>query len=935
MRMWTRSGTAARRAVLAGSAVVAATLVAPVAPSFAGTAPTTHASPTAHAAKPAKAAAGPAAGPGASGALPAVYPVPRSMTRDGSPIPIPRTVTLVVGAGTDPSALATVRTVLLGAGATRLVTVTDTGAPAPAPGPLTVYVGGPGENARSASALAALGIGGTAGLPAEGYVLGIGKVRGGAAAVLDGVDATGTYYAAQTLRQLVEHTGHGARFAGVAVRDWPSMATRGVVEGFYGSPWSTADRLSQLDFYGANKMNTYVYSPKDDPYLRARWRDPYPPDQLAALTQLVRRATADHVTFTYALSPGLSVCYSSAADEQALVAKFDSLWAIGVRSFAVPLDDISYTTWNCAADQARFGTGGGAAGAAQAYLLNEVDRDFIATHPGAQPLELVPTEYYDSSASPYKSAIAQDLNADVVVEWTGEGVIPATITAAQAETAAQVYGHKILLWDNYPVNDYTDSQLLLGPYVGRDPGLAGTVVGVTANPMIQAEPSKIALFDVADFAWNSPAYDPATAWQAGLAAFAGGDPRTVAALTAFAEVNYQAQDLDLPQAPALSARFAAFWKAYDSGSATAAGALATALTALRDAPATLTAHLDDPAFLSEAQPWLAATTDWGNATLTALDMLTAQRRGDGARAWADRLRLPGLVAAAQSHTYLSEGSAVTVTVGQGVLDTFVRAALNANATWMGTWPQPLAQTSLTAYEDYTPGDMVDGDPSTFFWSDSAPNPGDYVGVDLGTARPVDGVDVRMAKPSSPDDYLHAGRVEYSADGVHWTDAGAFSGTTEVKAAFPAGTSARYLRLVDTGSQINWVVVDEFAVLTPARLTVTGAPAPAAGSSLADAADGDLDTAYTAASAPAAGDALQVALPATTALSAVVVAQSGATPATGTVQVLCDGRWVGVGRLRGGYTRLAAGGLRADAVRLLWAAGSTAPTIEEIVPVPAS
>lgn len=254
---------------------------------------------------------------------------------------------------------------------------------------------------------------------------------------------------------------------------------------------------------------------------------------------------------------------------------------------------------------------------------------------------------------------------------------------------------------------------------------------------------------------------------------------------------------------------------------------------------------------------------------------------------------------------------------------------------MGAQPQPLAQTSMTAYEDYAPGDMVDGDPSTFFWSDNAPNPGDYVGVDLGTVRTVDGVDVQMAKPSSPDDYLHAGEVEYSADGVHWSDAGPFSGTTEVTMSFPAGTSARYLRRVDTGSQINWVVVDEFTVLTPAQLAVTGAPAAAAGSSLANAADGDLDTAYTAAAAPAVGDALQVTLPTTTTLSAVVVAQSGTTPATAAVQARRAGHWITIGRLHGGYTRISAAGLRTDAIRLLWATGSTAPTIEEITPIPAN
>lgn len=920
MRKRERTGRVARRATLAGAAVVAAALVVPATPGFAATATSSGG------------ASAQTRTAGTDG-LPAVYPVPRSMTRHGVAVAVPRTVTVVAGATTDPSALSTVDTVLRGAGVTKIVTVGDSAAPKAAA--LTVYVGGTDENALTAAAVSGLGIDGTSGLAAEGYVLGVGHEQGRAVAVLDGVDAAGTYYAAQTLRQLVEHQGGHAELPGVSVRDWPSMPTRGVIEGFYGSPWSTADRLSQLDFYGANKMNTYVYSPKDDPYLRAQWRDPYPADQLATIKQLVDRATADHVTFTYALSPGLSICYSSAADEQALVTKLDSLWSIGVRSFAIPFDDISYTTWNCAADQTKFGTGGGAAGTAQAYVLNEVDKDFIAAHPGAQPLETVPTEYSDTASSAYKTAMANDLNQDVIVEWTGDGVIPATITAPQAQAAASVYDHKILLWDNYPVNDYVNSQLLLGPYVGRDPGLGSALVGITANPMIQAEPSKIALFDVADFTWNSAAYNATTSWNASLAAFGHGNPAAVAALHAFADVNYQAADLNLPEAPVLSPEIAAFWKSFDAGHTAAALKLAVALTALRDAPAVLRADLGDQLFLTEAQPWLDATKDWGDATLTALDMLVAQREGDGARAWSDRQKLPALVSAAESHTYVSEGSTVTVTVGKGVLDTFVNDAMSANAAWMHLAPKPTGQSSMAAYSGNTPSNMVDGDAATYFWSAAPPAVGAYVGVDLGSVGPVNGIDVQMAKSSSPDDYIHTGVVEYSSDGTTWTTAGSFSDTTEVKLSFPAGTTARYVRLVNTATQDNWVVVDEFAVATPAQLVVTGTPAPATGSSLAAAADGNLATAYKAAAAPASGDSLQVALSAPAKLDSVLIAQSGSTPATATVLVDSAGTWTAVGRLTGGYTRLPLGGRDVSAIRLAWSAGSAAPEINEVVPVPAS
>ena len=122
---------------------------------------------------------------------------------------------------------------------------------------------------------------------------------------------------------------------GVEIRDWPTMRYRGSIEGFYGTPWSHADRLDHLDYLGAHRMNTYEYAPKDDPYHREQWRDPYPADKLAELGELVDRARQNKVDFTFALSPGLSICYTDDADFQALIAKFEALYALGARSFNV------------------------------------------------------------------------------------------------------------------------------------------------------------------------------------------------------------------------------------------------------------------------------------------------------------------------------------------------------------------------------------------------------------------------------------------------------------------------------------------------------------------------------------------------------------------------------------------------------------------------
>ncbi|MGR6320685.1 beta-N-acetylglucosaminidase domain-containing protein [Micromonospora soli] len=838
-------------------------------------------------------------------------------------VPVTPNVALITGAKTDSSAIALVNQVLTRAGVKTVSTVSDAD-PAPDAG-LSIYIGGPSENSASDEALHEIGIAADASdLPRDGYVLGIGKGSDGKArAVLDGVDTTGTFYAAQTLRQLlVSHPGRDV-FPAVAIRDWPAMPLRGLIEGFYGQPWSQQDRRSQLEFYGRTKQNIYVYSPKDDPYLRDQWRQAYPPDKLAPIQELVATAGSNHVQFTYALSPGLSVCYSSDNDERALVDKFQSLWNIGVRSFAIPLDDISYTKWNCAEDAAKFGTGGGAAGAAQAFLLNRVQHDFIATHPGAERLQTVPTEYYDVNDSPYKTAIRTKLDPAVIVEWTGVGVVAPAITTAQAKSAHTVFDHDILVWDNYPVNDYVTNRLLLGPYVGREPGIERYLVGVTANPMIQAEASKIAEFTSGAFFWNPGAYDPAAAWTAALQDLGGSAWPT---LKVFAENNYSS-NIDPAESPTLKPLIGAFWSAYERGVGleAAAAAIDDYFGQMVGTPATLRSGLHNQPFLDEVKPWLDKLGLYGQAGQHAVQMLLAQRAGDGNTAWAQRQAFEAARA---------QADAISQSVAPGVMPPFLDRAASASDRWLGaTGGRAKGTNSLGQWQANSPANMVDGDLTTFYWSDRAANPGAYVGVDLGSVQEISKIDLYMSKPTSPTDYIRQGVLEFSADGSTWTTVGTYKDQPEIHAAVAQGTKARYVRMRATAAQNTWVVVREFqvTVVGGTKLTAAGAPPAAAGSSLAKAVDGDISTAYVADRNPQSGESLQVTVSRTRPIDQVVVLQSGA-PSAAAVQVRSvDGTWTTIGDLSGGYTQLDAAGVKTDAIRLAWKDGGQAPQINEIVP----
>ncbi|QFU89250.1 beta-N-acetylglucosaminidase domain-containing protein [Amycolatopsis sp. YIM 10] len=596
--------------------------------------------------------------------LPVVTPTPQAMEGNGHQLRVPARVGLVLAEGADDATAELVRRTLEHAGAREVVD---------GEAELTVVAGLISDPAVS-GALTEAGGAKPAELRPEGYSLAARAHGRGGLVALAGNDGDGVYYAAQTLRQLAAP----GRIAAAKVTDHPLMALRGSIEGFYGAPWSHEDRLDQLAFYGDIKANTYIYTPKDDLYLREKWREPYPAAELAKLKELIDAAADHHVQFTYAVSPGPSICYSDPADVKALHDKLASIRDQGAESFYIALDDISYTKWNCAGDEQKYGAPGqAAAGQAQADLLNGVQRDFI-DKVGAQPLQMVPTEYSDVADSPYKKVLRESLDERIVVQWTGTDVVPPSISVADAEKAAQVWGRKVFLWDNYPVNDYgqTTGRLLMAPYDKREAGLHAALGGIVLNPMNQAAPSKVALFGGASFAWNDQDYDAGRTWRAAADYLAAGDARTAEALLAFFDTQHLAPTFGevvwQPQAPVLKSKVDAVRAEPGGAALRELGSYADLLAA---APERIRGGVPDPAFSAQAAPWLDALTLWGRALQSTVDglELAPEDRPAAGRAFAEAADLAAEAAKIRTipGTTRPQGP---VRVADGVLDTFVADA---------------------------------------------------------------------------------------------------------------------------------------------------------------------------------------------------------------------------------------------------------------------
>lgn len=289
-----------------------------------------------------------------------------------------------------------------------------------------------------------------------------------------------------------------------------------MIEGFYGSPWTHEERLDLLRFAAAEGFGLWVHAPKDDPYHRRLWREPYPEAELARLAELAAEAARLGVDLAWALAPGLDLCYSQEREWEALLAKVEQVRGAGVRAFQLLWDDVEHKL-HCPEDEALYGHEERPSAAAQAPFTNRFAREVEQ----AAPLVVCPMGYAGTGDSPYRTIFGERLDAGVVCYWTGPEVVSIGISREALDLAVErLRGHELLLWHNYPVNDFEPSTLFLGPVRGLDPRLAeGRCAGLVANAMVQAVPSKLALATIADWLRDPPAYDPDASFERALAAY--------------------------------------------------------------------------------------------------------------------------------------------------------------------------------------------------------------------------------------------------------------------------------------------------------------------------------------------------------------------------------------------------------------------------------
>ncbi len=311
-----------------------------------------------------------------------------------------------------------------------------------------------------------------------------------------------------------------------------------------------ADRTGYADFLSEHGFDFYLYAPKADRFLRRDWRTDWPAAERRALEALRGRYGEAGIEFGVGLTPyGVQTRYDAGTRSELLrkVARID---ALEPDLLAVLFDDVPGVRADLAERQAAIAHDLIGASRARSFL-------FCPTYYSDDPIQ---QSALGAMPERYLEDLGRRLDPGVAIFWTGPLICSRTYEEAHLRDVAARLGRKPFLWDNYPVNDTPRlaSHLQLRAVTGRPGGLCDWTSGLAANPMNQAELSKIPLLTLRESLVRGHAYNPTAAFRGAARALCGG---------AFAE----ALEADLPwlhdaglgaldsaRRAALRARYAAF-----------------------------------------------------------------------------------------------------------------------------------------------------------------------------------------------------------------------------------------------------------------------------------------------------------------------------------------------------------------------------------------
>jgi len=251
----------------------------------------------------------------------------------------------------------------------------------------------------------------------------------------------------------------------------------GVVEGFYGRMWPPETRLAYADYLREAGLNTCIYCPKGDAYLRRRWREHWPEPAWRELVGLSRTYDRKGVKWGVGLSPVELYRDYGAKQRADLRRKIDRLAELSAPLIAILFDDMPGAMETLAQRQADI----------VVDIVNWMPGVRVLVCPTYYSYDPVLEQYFGKMPPGYWPELGALLPADVDIFWTGDRVCAESIDAAHLRSITGQLGRPVTLWDNYPVNDGAArcEFLFTGKLSGREAEIRPFLKGHLCNPMNQ------------------------------------------------------------------------------------------------------------------------------------------------------------------------------------------------------------------------------------------------------------------------------------------------------------------------------------------------------------------------------------------------------------------------------------------------------------------
>lgn len=367
--------------------------------------------------------------------------------------------------------------------------------------------------------------------------------------VVLGRDSDAAYFALATLDQVLDKEEDG-RIPTALFEDYSNTQYRGIVEGFYGFPYSVEDRLSLMEYMKDNKMNTFIYGPKGDPYHLGNWKDEYPEsvtdeqrkqgqitrDEMKQLAQAAQKANVDFVWSAHpAMQEGIDFTTDAGVEKgvKDLMNKFEHMYDLGIREFGIFVDDIDLgAAYRDRANHAKL------IDKVQKALEEKYNTETAAPEDRVKPLYFVPSFYaFNFGSASQRDAYLRELknvDEDIVIGFTGSAVF-SSINSSLMNQMKELTGREPVMWWNYPVNDNRDAELFMNR-INLEYGIENNIQGMRgllSNPMNQAEASKVSLYGSSDYSWNTKDFNTKENWENSFATYSS-DPKVQDAIRTFA-----------------------------------------------------------------------------------------------------------------------------------------------------------------------------------------------------------------------------------------------------------------------------------------------------------------------------------------------------------------------------------------------------------------